>query len=148
MLYELPFSKAYQWLQRLSVRFTVRGSSPIGEHDHMVSVRPRTAMERFDHDGPVNAALLLQVGVGVVPVGSALADGEFVGEHFAGPDGRKAKAGNAVHPGRDQGAVPVDGRVLAHPVMDVDAGEVPLPEAQGGPRAAAVNGSYPRRAFP
>ena len=113
---------------------------PIGEHDHMVPVRLRAALERLDDDGAVNAALLLQVGVGVVPIGSALADGKFVVERFAGPDGREAEVRDAVHPGRDQDAVPVDGGILVHPVMDADTGEVSLPEAQGRARDAAVDG--------
>ena len=34
----------------------------------------------------------------------------------------------------------MDGCILVHPVMDADAGEIPLPEAQGRARTDAVDG--------
>ncbi len=81
---------------------------PVGEQDNIVMVGLRTILVGLDDDGTVNAALLLQAGVRMIPVGSALANGKFISIGCAGLDGREADVRDAVHIRGHEQTVPVD----------------------------------------
>ena len=120
-------------------------------HDHRevvldVRLRPRPLV--LDDDGAVEPALLLEVGVGVVPVGPGVADGEPEGVGAAGlDDPRVGELGPVLLPG-DQDPVPVERGRHVQLVGDVDHGHVAEPEAQGGRRDGAVDGQGVVRVHP
>jgi len=118
---------------------------PIGEQDNIVMVGLRAILARLDDDGTVNSALLLEAGVGVIPIGSALANGKFISIGCVRLDGREADVGDAVHVRGHEHAVPVDRGFHAHFVMNVDAGEVSLFKAQGRAGNGSVDGHAPGR---
>ena len=76
-------------------------------HDVMIGFY-RLAVLRVKHDGAIDAALFLQAGVRVVPVGAVMDDGVFVGERGARPDWRHGEVGDAILVLRQEYAVPVD----------------------------------------
>ena len=71
-----------------------------------------SGLARLDDERAVEAALLLEAGVAVVPVGAALPHAEAIRVGLARVDAVEAQAGHAVHVGRQQDAVPVDRRVF------------------------------------
>ena len=66
------------------------------------------------------------VEVRVVHLRAVLPDGELVLERLARLDARLVEPGHAVHAVRQEHAVPVHGRRLGQPVLDVDAHAVAL----------------------
>ena len=108
---------------------------------HVVHERPpkQGILARLDDDGTVNAALFLQACVGMIPIGSALANGKFISKGSAGLNGWEADVGDTVHIGGDEQTMPVDGGFHSHLVMDMDAGVVTLFEAQGRTGNATVD---------
>ena len=64
-------------------------------------------MARFDDDAAVEADLLLESGVGVIPVSARLADGEAVGEGAMGFDGQVTDVRDSILEWRDEKPVPV-----------------------------------------
>src|ERR1700730_2376238 len=100
---------------------------------------------RLDDDGRVHALLLLAAGMAVVPVGAGLADLETVGKGLAGLDAVEIHHGNAVHAGRHQDTVPMDGGLLPEAVDDVDRHLLALLPAQRRSRDLAVDGEYAAR---
>ena len=77
--------------------------------------------------------------MGVIPVGSTLADGKLVGEGGASLDRREAHVRNAVHVGRYENAVPMDGGLDGHLVVKVYASEVTFLKVQSRPGNVSVN---------
>ena len=138
-LYRIPLTAALECAIHLMRVFV----GPVGEQDNIVMVGLRTILERLDDNGTVNAALLLQAGVGVIPVGSALANGKLISKGCAGLDGRVGDVGDAIHIRGHEHSVPVDGGFHAHLVMNVDASEVSLFEAQGRAGNDPVDGHAP-----
>ncbi len=81
---------------------------PVGEKHHIVSlVGERLRLLGIDDQRAVDAELLLEARVAVIPVGPALLDLEAVLVHAVRRDAGEAEAGHAVHVGRQQDAVPV-----------------------------------------
>jgi len=113
---------------------------PVREQHHMIPIRMALEFVLGDDDCPVQTALFLQFGMGMVPVGAGLADGKLVGEGGAGLDGNLGDEGHAVHVRRQQDAVPVNGGGDIHLVGHVDACQVPSVEVQGRPRNPVVDG--------
>ncbi len=103
------------------------------------------ALGGVDDQRPGVAELLLQAGVAVVPVGAVLAHREAVGEGLAGGDAGEADAGHAILVGRQDQAMPVDGRRLIEQVGHPEYGILALLEADHRPGALAVDGVGPRR---
>ena len=52
-----------------------------------------------DDQGAVQSALdlLHALGVAVIPIGARIGQGEIIGEHLAGPDGRLRQARHTIH---------------------------------------------------
>ena len=94
----------------------------------------------MDHDRAVDATLLLEPRVRVIPVGSGLLQRELVDERRVGRDAREAHVGNTVHLRWEQQAVPVDGGGDVQLVVDVDPGELALAEEQRRTWDAPVDG--------
>ena len=140
-LYRIPPTAALECSNHF-VRVLV---GPVGEEDNVVMVGLRAILAGHDDDGTVHPSLFLQACVGMIPVGSALANGKFIRKGSAGLNGREADVGDAVHIGGHEHAVPVDGGFHAHFVMDMDAGEVSLFEAQGRAGNASVDCHARRR---
>src|SRR3546814_10040650 len=87
---------------------------PVRQHHHGVAViRERLGLERVDDDRAVEAGLLLESGMAVIPVGAALAHVEAVVVRLAAADAVETDARHAVHVRRQQDAVPVDRGVVA-----------------------------------
>src|SRR5690606_21874462 len=87
---------------------------PVAEHDHVIAVIGEgLGLEWLDHQRPVEAGLLLETGVAVVPVGAALYDVEAVLVSLAAVDAVEAESRHAVHVGWQQDAVPVDRCLVA-----------------------------------
>ena len=80
--------------------------------------------------------------MGMIPVGTALTDGKLINKGRARLNGREADVRDAVHVRRHQDAVPVNGGLHRHSVMDPDTGCVPLFETQGRAGNPPVQG-YP-----
>ncbi|MND93924.1 hypothetical protein D3C80_861260 [compost metagenome] len=113
---------------------------PVGEHHHVVAlVLERLGLQRVDHQRAIEAALLLEAGVAVVPVGAALLHLELVLVHSVRRDAGEAEARHAVHVGRQQDAVPVDRGVLFQAVAHPQGHHVALAPAQQRRRQAAVD---------
>jgi len=120
---------------------------PIGEHEHMVALGLETlARTRLDDDRTVQAGLLLETGVAVVPVGAALLEREAVGEGFAGLDAGVVEARHAVHLERQQDAVPMDRARHGQMVGNTQGHGVALAPSQQGSRDGAVDGGRHARA--
>src|SRR5690606_39502284 len=66
----------------------------------------------LDDERPVVAELLLEPRVRVVPIGAVLLEREAVLEGGVGEDAGKTQARHAVHLGRHEETVPVDGGVF------------------------------------
>ena len=82
---------------------------PVGQHHDVVAVvGERLRRDGVDDQRPVQAGLFLERGVAVVPVGTALVDGETIVVRLAAGDAVEAQARHAVHVGRQDDAVPVD----------------------------------------
>ena len=93
----------------------------------------------MEHDGAVNAPLLLQAGVGVIPVGAVVDNGVLVGERSARLDRRHGQEGHAVLVLRQQHPVPVDRRRDVHPVVEGDPQGVANGRLYGGRGDAAAD---------
>jgi hypothetical protein len=113
---------------------------PVREQHDVISDGPGRGVPGIDNESAVDADLLLHGGVGVVPIGAALADGELIRESCTRCDWGEADQRDAVHARGHQQAVPVYGSLLRHPVADVDAGGVTLSESQRGTGDATVDG--------
>ncbi len=86
----------------LEFRHNVAGIfvGPVSQHHHVVAiVLKRFRFFRIDDDWTVNACLLLQTRVAVIPVGSVLMKLEFVFVHAIGCDAMEAQARHTVHVG-------------------------------------------------
>jgi len=95
---------------------------------------------RLDHDGAGQAALFLECRMAVVPEGTALPDREAVDEGFARRDAREADARDAVHPRRQQDAVPVYRARDRQPVGHSQGHGIALAPVQDRSRQLAVDG--------
>ncbi len=138
-LYGIPLTAALQGAQYF-IRIFI---CPVGKQHNVVAVGLQSFLAWLDDDGTVNAALLLEAGVRVIPVGSALANGKFIGKGCAGLNGWETDVGDAVHIRGHEHTVPVDRGFHAHLVMNVDASEVSFFEAQGRAGDGSVDGHAP-----
>src|SRR5699024_3124827 len=119
---------------------------PVGEQQHVLAIIAEGfALGGVDDQWPGMAELLLKAGVTVVPVGTVLAYREAVGEGLTGGDAGEADAGNAILVGRQDQAMPVDGRRLIEQVGHPEYGILALLEADHRPGDLAVDGVGPRR---
>ena len=106
---------------------------PVGQEDHVIAVPIVAGFgSRLQHQGAVEAGLLLQAGVAVIPIGPGLDDRETVREGLAGHDPAETRARHAVHIRRQAQAVPVDRRRLHQMVGDPRGHGVALAKAQSG----------------
>ena len=114
---------------------------PVGEHHRVVVVdgEPELRLSGLDHDGPMLAALLLEPGMGVVPVGAALSDGEPIVESGPRRDAPVGQVGHPVHGVGHEQAVPMDGGGLLRGVVHTDVGDVAFLKTQHGSRARPVD---------
>jgi len=107
---------------------------PVGQEHHVVAVvGERLGCDGIDDQRPVHAALFLEAGVAVVPVGAALANIELVQVALAAADAIEAETGHTIHVRRQQDAVPVDRRGVT---VDRAWGQV-VADPQLHPRAFA-----------
>ncbi len=114
---------------------------PVGEKHHIVSlVGERLRLLGIDDQRAVDAELLLEARVAVIPVGPALLDLEAVLVHAVRRDAGEAEAGHAVHVGRQQDAVPVDRGLLRQAVAHAQGHGVTLAPAQQRAGNAAIDG--------
>ena len=116
---------------------------PVRQLDDVVAlVAERVRPLGLDDDRSVDAGLLLGGGMAVIPVGSGLDQREAILVRLARGDALEAVAdtGHAVLPTRQQQAMPVDRRLLAQPVSDVDDHRLALAEAQRRRRQLSVDG--------
>jgi hypothetical protein len=113
---------------------------PVGQqHDVLAVVTKRLGLRRIDDDGAVDARLLLEAGVRVIPVRAALPRVEAVGERLAGRYAVKAHARHPVHVRRQQDAVPMNRRVGGERVVHAQDDGVAFAEAQHRSRQRAVH---------
>src|SRR5688572_18410512 len=86
---------------------------PVRQDEHMFAIiGNRIGSGRINDDRTVMAKLLLKPAVAVIPIGSRLLDGEFIGKAGAGPDAGETNARHTVHLEWDNEAVPVNRGVL------------------------------------
>ena len=86
---------------------------PVSQHHHIVAVvLKRLRLFRVDDDWTVNACLLLQTRVAVVPVRTVLMHLEFVLVHAIGRDAMETQTRHTVHVGGQNDPVPMNGGVL------------------------------------
>ena len=123
---------------------------PVGQQQCVFAVGAVAfAAAPLDDDGAVQADLLLEPRMRVVPVGAGLVDLEAVGKRGAGRDAVERQPRHAIHVRRQDEAMPVDRRGLAQVVSDADGDHVALAHAQqrrghlaihghGAPRGAGV----------
>lgn len=97
--------------------------------------RPRVGDEEPHH---AQGHLRRLVRVGVVHERAVLPHAELVDVGLAGRDVGLEQSADAVHPVRQEDAVPVDGRVFRQPVRDVDADVVALDDLDRRAGSAAV----------
>jgi len=71
------------------------GEVPGEQHDVLAVVLERLGLTRLDHDRAVDARLLLEIRVRVVPIGTALARVKPIRERLAGSDAAEAHARRA-----------------------------------------------------
>ncbi len=81
---------------------------PIGKKNHVLVYFPCFSLKRLDDDRAINSPLLLETGMGMVPVGTAVANSEFVSKRGSRADRRKADVGHTIHVGRHEEAMPVN----------------------------------------
>ena len=114
---------------------------PVGEHDHELPIElVGIGLGRIDDERPVVAQLLLEARVAVIPVRAGLPHGNAVLEDLRGPDAGEAESRNAVHlEGQDQ-AVPVDGGVVAQPIVHAQDCVITLAQPDERPRHRSVDG--------
>ncbi|MCY1281560.1 hypothetical protein D9M70_303700 [compost metagenome] len=114
---------------------------PVTQHHHVVAlVLVGLRLLRVDHDGAVHAHLFLQAGMAVVPVGAVLLHLEAVLVHAVRGDAGEAEARHAVHVGRQDHAVPVDGGVFVQAVAHPQGHGVAFAPAQQRAGEGAVDG--------
>ena len=119
---------------------------PVVEHHHVVAVgRVALGSGRLDHQRAVQRVLFLEARMRVIPVGAALAQLEPVEKAFARRDAVETEAGHAIHPERQDDAVPVDrgGHAQAVGHAQVHRGAL-LPAQQRAGHAAVDGGRGPR----
>ncbi len=110
-------------------------------------VLERLGLARLDHDRAVDAGLLLEVRVRVIPVRAALARAKAIVERLTRRDAVEAHAGHAVHVRGRQHAVPMDRGVYAELVAHTQRDIVSFSPAQDRARQSAVRERRgPRRA--
>ena len=113
---------------------------PVGEHQHIIAlVLEGFRRNRINHQRAVQAGLLLEAGVAVIPVGAALLHLEAVFVQAIRRDAGEAEAGHAIHVARQQNSVPVDRGGLIQPVAHADGHGVAFAPAQQRGRQAAVD---------
>ena len=113
---------------------------PVGEHHHVLAVvAERLRLARHDHQRPIDAPLLLEAGVRVVPVGAGLAHAEAIRVGRAGADAVEAETGDAVHVGGQEDAVPVNRRVVVERVRHAQRDRVAFAPAKQRPRQRPVD---------
>ena len=114
---------------------------PVVEHDDVLAVGiDAVILGRMNHDRADLAALFLQSGMAVIPVGARLPDREIDFEALARGDPRKSHAGNAVHLKRQQQAVPVHRGRFIEMVVYPQAGITAFPEFQDRAGRTVVDG--------
>ena len=113
---------------------------PVGEdhHEVVISFDPLAAFGS-DDDAPVNAELLLQDAVGVIPKGAAVPQPEAILSCLARLDGGHVHMRNAVLVIRHQQAVPVDRGCLLQVIAHPQHGIIALGEAQRRAWQAAID---------
>ncbi|MNM52373.1 hypothetical protein D3C81_634510 [compost metagenome] len=114
---------------------------PVAEHHHVVAVvLERLRVLGVDHQRAVDAGLFLKPRMAVIPVGAVLAHGELVDVHAARLDALEAQPRHAVHVGRQQDAVPVNGGAVLESVAHPQRYRVAFTPAQQWAGDAAVDG--------
>jgi hypothetical protein len=115
---------------------------PVREHHHVVALEPLpVAVPRLDHDRAVEAGLLLECRVAVIPIRAGLTGGQrnAIGEGLARHDAAEAQTRYPVHAGRRTDAVPMDRGRHGERVPDQQRHRVALAPAQHGARQQAVH---------
>jgi hypothetical protein len=96
-----------------------RFEAPIREHHHIVTlVAKRLRLGRVDDHRAIDARLLLQARVAVVPIGATLTDGKLVNKGGAWLDAAEAHPRHAVHVWGEEQSVPVKRRVFLQTVRN------------------------------
>ncbi len=115
---------------------------PVRQQDHVLAVPAvRRWRDRVDQQRAVQAGLLLEHRMAVVPVGAGLAHGEAVQPGLARRDAVEAHARHAVHVGGQHDAVPVHrGGHVGHAIGHAHADGVAFLPAQDRRRQRAVDG--------
>ena len=114
---------------------------PVRQQHHVLAVVVvRRRIARVHDQGAVQAGLLLEQRVAVVPVGTRLLQLEAVLEGFARSDAVEAQARHAIHVRRQQDAVPMDGGHVAQAVADAHGDRIAFAPAQGGRGQTVVDG--------
>ncbi|MNO78476.1 hypothetical protein D3C76_696140 [compost metagenome] len=114
---------------------------PVRQHHHVIAVvLERLRLFGIDHDRPVDTDLFLHARVTVIPVGAVLMHLEFVLVHAIGRDAVKAQTRYAIHIGRQDDPVPMDGGVLIQTVLHAQCDRIPFTPPQQRPRQSAIDG--------
>ena len=104
------------------------------------------AIFRFDHDRSIHAALLLQVGVTVIPIGSSLPERKFKDPRLARLDRRRGDVRHAILRIRHQQAMPVDRCLFTlEQIFYANACRIAFPKSQRRPWNATIEHQGPRR---
>ena len=134
-------------LLQARVQVVRRQVGPVAEQHHMVALVPeRLGLARVHDQRAVQAGLLLEAGVAVVPVGAGLVELETVQPGFTAADAVEAHARHAIHVGRQQDAMPMDGRGVAEQgarrkgVVDAQRHGVAFAPTQNRRRQGTVDG--------
>ncbi len=107
---------------------------PVAQQHHVVTiVAERFGIFRIDHQGTINSGLFLEARMAVVPIGTILVDIKFVLVHAVRSDAMEAQARHTVHVGRQDNAVPVNGRILLQTIANPKGDCVSFPPAQNRP---------------
>src|ERR1700680_4129605 len=77
----------------------------------------------------------------VIPVGAVFSDGETVDESFSRFDPREAHARHAVHAGRQNQSVPMNGSVFLETIRDSQDRIAAFAKTHGGTRNGSVDGA-------
>ncbi len=93
-----------------------------------------------DHQWSIDARLLLKPRMAVIPIRAVLPDLEAIDIHAVGRNAIKAQPRHAVHVGRQDDAVPVNGRGFVETVFYPQGDGVALAPAQQWAWNAAVDG--------
>jgi hypothetical protein len=138
----IPIAAAQEGAEDVARAFV----GPVGKHDDFLAVDGREIAARgriclgLDDDCAIDATLLLQAGVAVIPVGAAVLQEKLERARFAGPDWRRREVGHAVLEIGHEQAVPVRRGLLGRqPVAHVNARDIALAEPQHRTRHAAIN---------